>query len=469
MVMPTCTRRQFLCQAGMATTGLGFIGATVTRAAINPPPNIVFIIADDLGYGDLGCYGQKQIMTPNLDRLAGEGTRFTQCYAGSPVCAPSRCCLVTGLHNGHGRIRDNIPHGVWLQPDDFTVAEMLKQAGYHTGAIGKWSLGNPGSWGVANYQGFDYFYGHLDQDQAHFYYPDYLWENRHIVHLRGNRGGQRGEYTHDLFTQKALDLIESYKQQPFFLYLAYTIPHWSDYDKNSPDSLIVPSDEPYTDRDWPQVEKNYAAMITRLDRDVGRIIHHLRTLGIEQNTIIFFTSDNGPSAERLHDVQFFDSNGPLRGVKRDLYEGGIRVPMIVRWPGRVPAGRVSDQVLAFWDVMPTLAELAGLPGPKGIDGISMVPTLLGQKQEQQHNYLYWDYGHTRGNYSQALRMGNWKGVRNAPGATLELYDLATDEGEAHNVANRQTEVVARIEQLMKEACVASSDYPISESEAGGNE
>lgn len=460
----TYTRRRFLQQTCSGIAGVGLMGALAAEGQAGtvsvPQPNIVFIIADDLGYGDLGCYGQKQILTPNLDRLAAEGTRFTQCYAGSTVCAPSRCCLMTGLHNGHGRIRDNIPHGIWLQPDDFTVAEMLKQAGYRTGAVGKWSLGNPGSRGVANYQGFDYFYGHLDQDQAHFYYPDYLWENDTIVHLRGNRGGQKGEYTNDLFTDKALGFIEDNKQRPFFLYLAYTIPHWSDYDKNTPESQLVPSDAPYTDRPWPQVERNYAAMVTRMDNDIGRLIDSLKALGIEQNTLVFFTSDNGPSAEALHSVEFFDSNGPLRGVKRDLYEGAIRVPMIARWPGQVPAGRVSDQVWAFWDVMPTLADVVDLPKPKGTDGISMLPALLGREQTQHHELLYWDYGHVRGNFSQALRTGDWKGVRNGPGGRIELYDLANDLGETRNLAEQRPDVVARIEEMIRSAYVPSPDYPI---------
>lgn len=423
-------------------------------------PNVIFIMADDLGYGDLGCYGQKEILTPRIDELAEGGMRFTQCYAGSPVCAPSRCCLMTGLHNGHGRTRDNIPHDIFLQPDDVTVAEVLKQAGYRTGAIGKWSLGNPGSWGIANYQGFDYFYGHLSQAQAHFYYPDYLWENDKVVLLRGNRGGARGEYTQDLFTEKALGFIEENQQRPFFLYLAYTIPHWSDYDRDSPDSLVVPTDAPYSDRDWPQVEKNYAAMVTRLDSDVGRIMDQLKEIGIDQNTIVLFTSDNGPSAERLHSAEFFHSSGPLRGVKRDLYEGGIRVPMVARWPGTVAAAQVSDQVWAFWDVLPTLGELAGLPPKKGIDGISMAPTLLGREQKEQHEYLYWDYGHVRGNFSQAVRFGDWKGVRNGPDGPIELYDLESDVGEARDVAGSTPDVAARIAEIMEEAHVESADYPI---------
>jgi arylsulfatase A-like enzyme len=465
--MSPTTRRGFIRNATLGATGLPFALGSAAHSVANSTvkPNIVFILADDLGYADLGCYGQKEIATPNLDRMAAEGMRFTQAYSGSPVCAPSRCCLLTGKHNGHGRVRDNIPHGVFLQPDDVTVAEVLKGAGYRTGAIGKWSLGNPGSWGVANYQGFDHFYGHLNQDQAHFYYPDYLWRNDEIELLRGNRGGQRGDYTHDLFTEEALAFIRDNSRHPFFLYLAYTLPHWSDYDGDSPDSLPVPTDEPYTDRDWPQVEKNYAAMVARMDRDVGRILDLVKELGLDSNTLVIFTSDNGPSAEKSHDIEFFDSNGVLRGAKREVYEGGIRVPLIARWPGRVPAGSQSEHLCAFWDVLPTCAELAGLPPAAGVDGLSFVPTLLGEAERQiEHEYLYWDYGHTRDIFHQAIRCRNWKGVRNGVDSPLELYDLASDPGETENLAERHPETVAEIERMMKEAFVPSPDYPLGGSE-----
>ncbi|HPA46056.1 MAG TPA: arylsulfatase [bacterium] len=454
-------RRTFLQQMGQGALATLLVSPrTVFGVAPGKMPNIVFIMADDLGYGDLGCYGQEQILTPNIDRLATEGTRFTQCYSGSTVCAPSRCCLMTGLHNGHGRVRDNIPHYVYLQPDDLTVAEVLKQAGYATGGVGKWSLGDPGYWGIPLYQGFDEWFGHLNQDQAHFYYPDHLWDNDKIRLFPGNRGGKTGEYTHDLFTERALEFISKNKDNPFFLYLAYTIPHWSDYDKKTPMSYPVPSDEPYSDRDWSQTEKNFAAMITRMDRDVGRIVQQLRDLGLEENTIIFFTSDNGPDKTESHDPAFFKSAGPFRGIKRDLYEGGIRIPMVVRWPGKVPAGRVSEQVWAFWDVMPTLAELAGLPIPKKIDGISMLPTILGKKQEQEHKYLYWDYGHVRDTYLQAIRAGDWKGVRIGQNAPVELYNLKDDPAEKDNIAAQHPDVVKTIDEMMKEAYVPSGDYRI---------
>ena len=449
-------RRGFLRILGAGAASLaipGWLGAQVKQK-----PNIIFIMADDLGYGDVGCYGQKKILTPNIDLLAAEGMRFTQGYAGSTVCAPSRCSLMTGMHNGHNRIRDNNPHEIWLRPDDLTVAEVLKQAGYKTGGIGKWSLGNPGSWGIANYQGFDYWYGHLSQDQAHFYYPHYLWENDKVV-LLGNRGNKNQTYTHDLFTQKALAFIEMHREDPFFLYLAYTIPHFSDHPDSSPERYIVPSDEPYSNKDWPAMAKNYAAMITRMDKDVGRIMDLLKKMGIDENTLVIFTSDNGPLTRGSVPIDFFDSNGIFKGGKRHVYEGGIRVPFIARWPGKVAAGTVNDHVLAFWDFMPTAAELAGLPVPTGIDGISFLPTLLG-KAQQKHKYLYWDYGHVRKTYMQAVRMDDWKGVRVGKDAPLELYDLKNDPAETKNVASENPGIVLQIEKIIKEAVTENKDYNI---------
>lgn len=471
-VLDKYTRRDFLRAIGVGTAALAMPGWSRAYGGGKQKPNIILIVADDLGYGDLGCYGQKKTLTENIDRLAEEGMRFTQAYAGSTVCAPSRCSLMTGMHNGHNRIRDNLPHNIWLRPDDLTVAEVLKQAGYKTGGIGKWALGNPGSWGIPNYQGFDYWYGHLNQDQAHFYYPDYLWENDKVVllqkvvienevgKLRGNRGGKNVCYTHDFFTEKALSFVEQHREDPFFLYLAYTIPHFSDYPKDTPEHFIVPSDEPYTNKDWPQIAKNYAAMVTRMDRDVGRIMELVKKLGIDENTIVFFTSDNGSYKGSPIPIEFFDSNGILRGGKRDLYEGGVRIPMIVRWPGKIAAGQVSEQTWAFWDFLPTAAELAGLPVPKGLDGISMLPALLGKKQES-HEYLYWDYGHVRKTYKQAVRMGDWKGVRNGVVAPIELYNLREDLSESKNVASKHPEVVSKIRKIMRTARTDSKDYPIS--------
>ncbi|HEX30232.1 TPA: N-acetylgalactosamine-6-sulfatase, partial [Candidatus Poribacteria bacterium] len=303
-------------------------GSSVFGKDPNPgdrKPNIIFILADDLGYGDLGCYGQRLIETPNIDALAAEGIRFTQCYAGSTVCAPSRCALMTGFHTGHARVRGNklIP----LRPRDVTVAEILKGAGYTTAIIGKWGLGEPGTTGVPNLKGFDEWFGYLNQRRAHNYYPEYLWRNTEKYWIKGNMNGKKGVYSHDLFTEEALKFIRRNRGNPFFLYLAYTIPHANnELGRKTGNGMEVPSDEPYSDRSWPQVEKNFAAMVTRMDRDVGRIVSLLKELGIDGETVIFFSSDNGPHREGGHDPKFFKSSGPLRGIKRDLYEGGIRVP-----------------------------------------------------------------------------------------------------------------------------------------------
>jgi arylsulfatase A-like enzyme len=441
-------------------TALLVLAATSLQAAAARNPNVLLILCDDLGMGDLGCYGQQRILTPNIDRLAAEGTRFTQVYAGSSVCAPSRCCLMTGRHNGHGRIRDNVPHGIQLRDDDITLAEVLRAAGYRTGAIGKWSLGVHPTAGTPLKQGFDMFYGHQDQDQAHFYYPDHLWDGDRVVLLTGNRGQRKQQYTHDLFTERAIQFIDQKDDKPFFLYLAYTLPHWSDYAAQSDDSQIVPSDAPYTDRDWPQVEKNYAAMVSMIDRDVGRLMELLEAKGMAKDTLVLFTSDNGPSAEAKHKPAFFKSAGTFRGTKRDLYEGGIRVPMIVRWPGQVPAARVSEEVWPQWDLLPTLAEITGQKITHAIDGHSILPALKGG-QAPPHEYLYWDYGHTRGQYKQAVRLGDWKAVRNGTDQPIELYDVRYDASETQNVAAKHPEVLAQIEKILATASTPDPRYPIA--------
>ncbi|MFO0965802.1 MAG: arylsulfatase [Gemmataceae bacterium] len=421
-------------------------------------PNIVFILADDLGYGDLGCYGQKKIKTPNLDRLAKNGMRFTQAYAGSTVCAPSRCSLMTGKHTGHATVRGNalIP----LRADEVTVAAILQRAGYATALIGKWGLGEPGSSGVPTRQGFDYFFGYLNQRHAHNYYPDHLWRNEEKVPIEGNvveKGVavKRAQYSHDLFTGEALRFLDKNKEKPFFLYLAYTIPHANN--EAGKLGMEVPSDEPYSKEPWPQPQRNHAAMITRLDRDVGRLLEKLRELGLENDTIVFFTSDNGPHREGGGDPTFFNSSGPLRGIKRSLHEGGVRVPMIVRWPGKVAAGATSDHVWAFWDFLPTAAELAGADTPKDSDGVSVVPTLLGKGKQRLHEFLYWEFH--EGGFQEAVRMGDWKAVRPKLGAALELYDLARDLGEEKNVAASHPDVIARIETLLRTARTESADWP----------
>lgn len=439
-------------------------------------PSIIFILADDLGYGDLGCYGQSKIKTPNLDRLAAQGMRFTSFYAGSTVCAPSRCALMTGLHTGHAYIRGNAT--LALRPEDRTVAEVLKQAGYHNGLAGKWGLGNEHTTGVPQKKGFDQFIGFLDQVHAHDYYTDHLWRydpatgyDKEQTFFE-NMDGKKGLYVEDLFTTYATNFVRIHRPdsfnhfRPFFLYLAYTIPHANNEEGNrTGNGMQVPSDAPYSDQPWPQTEKNKAAMITRLDRDVGLLMDRLRQLRIEDNTILFFSSDNGPHKEGGVDPNFFSSGGPLRGIKRDLYEGGIRVPLIVRWPGRIEAGQVNDDPWAFWDFLPTAADIADAPAPPGLDGLSMLPTLLGQTQTNRHDFLYWEF-HERG-FQQAIRMGDWKALRPQPGQPLELYNLKTDLGERHNVAAQNPEVVAKIEEYLKTARTDSDHWPIKKPAPAG--
>jgi arylsulfatase A-like enzyme len=426
-------------------------------------PNIIFIQADDLGYGDLSCYGQRKFRTPNIDRLAAEGMRFTQYYAGSTVCAPSRSALMTGQHTGHTRIRGNARHP--LLPEDVTVAEALKSAAYKTALIGKWGLGEAGTTGVPNRQGFDYFFGYLNQRHAHNYYPTFLWRNEKRIDLRNlvpdedaegsGVSTNRVDYAHDLMAEEALKFIEGNGGGPFFIYLAFTIPHANNEAKNK--GMEVPDLGEFASEDWPDQEKAKAAMITRLDRDVGRLMALLKKLGIDDNTLVFFTSDNGPHREGGADPDFFDSNGPLRGIKRDLYEGGIRVPMIARWPKRIKAGAKSDQVWAHWDLLPTLAEVAGVKPPANIDGVSMLNALRGRRQ-RDHEFLYWEF-HERG-FSQAARMGDWKAVRKSPDSPLELYDLKNDLGEQNDGAAKHPEIVKKIEDYLKTARTESELWPI---------
>ena len=428
------------------------------------PPNIIFVLADDLGYGDLGCYGQKKIKTPNIDRLAAEGMRFTQCYAGSTVCAPSRACLMTGLHTGHARIRGNGP--LPLAGEDLTVAELLKQKDYQTGAIGKWGLGAENTTGTPHKQGFDEWLGYLNQKHAHDYYPTFLWRSStfnniydHVLPMEANFEGKKGQYSPDLFSLAATNFIRISRYQPFFLYLPMTIPHAHNaLTKKSGNGMEVPSDDPYSQMDWPQPEKNKAAMITRLDKTVGDILDYVRHLNLDTNTVIFFTSDNGPHREGGNNPAFFQSSGPWRGLKRDLYEGGIRVPFIVRWPGHIEPGSVSHQLTALWDFLPTAAELAGLRPPENVDGISILPTLLNQKQTNQHAFLYWEF-HERGT-QQAVRSQDWKALRLGPEEPLQLYNLSSDPGETNNVAAQHPDVVQTMESYLQSARTESPHWPI---------
>ena len=437
------------------------------------PPNIVFVLADDLGYADLGCYGQELIATPNIDRLAADGMRFTQHYAGSTVCAPSRSVLMTGLHTGHTPIRGN---GIYALADStVTVAEVLKEQGYVTALIGKWGLGHEGTTGEPSQQGFDHYYGYLDQVYAHNYYPEYLLRNGQREYLdntveyqdsslwhggRGSTSSERRTYSHDLFTREALDFIANHADTSFYLYLPYTIPH-DNGEQPLAERYEIPDYGDYADRDWTTTEKGYAAMISRLDRDVGRIRDRLDSLGLTENTLIVFTSDNGPVVSNYVDLSRFDSNGVLRGGKRDLYEGGIRVPLLAVLPGVVPAGTISDHPSSFQDWLPTLADLAGATDRPPTDGISMLPTLSGYRQQPQHDYLYWEF-HEQGG-KLAIRQGPWKGVRTEvfarPDGPLELYRLDSDPGETINIAAEHPEKVAELNRLLRASRVPSAQFP----------
>ncbi len=434
------------------------------QKAVASKPNIIFILADDMGYGDLGCYGQPEIKTPNIDQLAAEGKRFTQHYAGETVCAPSRNCLMTGQHNGHATIKSMEKP---IKKEDVTVAEMLKAAGYTTAVIGKWGLGNVGTTGYANDQGFDYSFGYYDQIRAHNYYPDYLMENgkkypleNKVIYIQdsthyavgiGNAAVDKKEYSNDLFTEKALAFLDTTGRNPFYLYLAYTIPH-----ANNESWLInqhgmeVPDLGIYADEAWPEAKKAGAAMISRLDSYVGQILAKLAEKGIDEETLVIFSSDNGPHSEGHWSPAFFNSNGGLRGMKRDLYEGGIRIPFIVRWPGKIMPG-VTNHVSAFWDFMPTACDLAGIQTPPSSDGLSYLYTLLDDTINQpKHDYLYWEF--YAGLPRQAVRKGNWKVVRLGKGEpdqrAIELYDLSTDKSEKNNVASEHPELVKELTDVM---------------------
>ncbi len=436
------------------------------------PPNIIYILADDLGYGDLGCYGQQRIKTPEIDQMAKEGMMFTSHYSGSTVCAPSRCTIMTGLHTGHCFIRgnDRIP----LPPSETTTAMVLKKAGYSTALIGKWGLGNPGTTGVPTKKGFDYFFGYMDQRHAHNYYTSFLWRNEEKVELpnivpneTGTSGGVatvKKAYSHDLFTEEALQFVEKQKEsaKPFFLYLAYTLPHANnEAGRELGDGMEVPDYGQYENTDWPNPQKGHAAMISRLDRDVGSLLKKLKSLGLDKNTVVFFTSDNGPHAEGGIAHEFNNSNGSLRGHKRDLYEGGIRVPLIAWWPGNIKPGTKSGHISAFWDMMPTFAELGQADLGTKTDGISMLPTLLGKPDQKKHDYLYWEFYEWGG--KQAIRKGKWKAVRlnikqdfkNAP---VELYNLEKDVSETKNVASDNPKIVESMLQLMMESHSTSPHF-----------
>ncbi len=468
-------RRSFLKMFGYSAAGAAIMNSPLPAMIdkLNGKPNIIFVLADDLGYGDLGCYGQKKIRTPNIDKMASMGIRFTSCYSGSPVCAPSRNCLMTGQHTGHTTVRQNASaitgERIPLLPTDVTVAKLLKKAGYNTAMIGKWGLGEPGSTGEPNKQGFDYFFGFLNQKRAHNYYPTYLWRNTEKVYYPENENDKRVTYAYDLFESEALEYIDKNKNKPFFLYLPLTTPHAE---------LLVPEDsldeykgkfvedkpfyadgnkEGFHTQLYPHAA--YAAMITRMDRGIGRILSKLKEHNIDDNTIVFFTSDNGPSHAGGIDPEFFDSAGPFRGGKFDLYEGGIRIPMIVRWPGKIKPGIVSERPWAFWDFMPTAADLTGTKHSSHIDGLS-VELVLFDKKAEQHKYFYWEFKANNKQFLQAVRMGNWKAVRNNVNEPVELYNLKDDISEKNNVADKHPDLVADALKYFKEAHVESHDWPM---------
>ncbi len=468
------------------------IACPSVRAADTKPPNIVLIVADDLGYGELGCYGQELIKTPRIDALAQQGLRFTQFYCGSPVCAPSRCTLMTGKHTGHAAIRNNQPpkgkafkkireQYAWETPgqqplpeSQVTIAELLHANDYATAAIGKWGLGMVGTSGDPNHQGFDLFYGFLCQSHAHNHYPKFLWRNGDKVILPGNNDTATGQtYSQDKFTEEALRFVHAHRDKPFFLYLPFIIPHLS---IQVPEASLAQyagklPETPYEHKDnyfpHPTPHAGYAAMVSHMDAAVGKIVDAIDDLGLGDNTLILFTSDNGPTYDRLGgaDSDFFHSSGPLRGRKGSVYEGGIRVPLIARWPGKIAAGGQTDQVAAFWDVLPTLCDIVKTDRPQTLDGIGFTSTLFHKNNQRQHDYLYWEfpaYG-----MQQAVRSGNWKIVRHGVDKgdpPFELYDLSSDIGEQHDVAAEHPEIVHRLAAYAAEAHKPSRLFPLFASE-----
>ncbi len=439
--------------------------------------NLIWIMADDLGYGDLGCYDQKVIHTPNIDRMAKEGMRFTQFYAGATVCAPSRSVLMTGQHHGHTRVRGNAgaanPIAQALRPDDITVADLVHDAGYRTALIGKWGLGDVGQaeTGLPRKHGFDSFFGYLNQRHAHNHFPSFLWRNEERVplpnkcHLVDETGAgwatEAVAYADDLFADECMKFVSDNKDRPFFLYWCMVIPHANnERTRELKDGAHVPDYGPYADKDWPNPDKGQAAMISRLDGYVGRLLAQLKSLNLDRNTVVIFTSDNGPHNESNHNLARFDPAGPLRGIKRSLTDGGIRVPLIAWQPGTIQAGSESGHVGYFGDWMATAAELAGAKVPAGRDSVSFVPTLLGKSAEQdKHDFLYWEF-HERGFSQAALYQGRWKGIRERKiDAPLALYDLQTDIGEENDVAAQHPDIVAKIDAYLKTARSDSPDWP----------
>lgn len=467
---------------------IGLLAVLLCVSVRAEKPNFIFILADDLGYGDLSCLGQEKFQTPNIDALKAKGMFFAQHYSGSTVCAPSRSALLTGQHTGHTFVRGNkevLPEGQHPLPAAVVLLpELLKPAGYVSGAFGKWGLGYPGSEGDPLNQGFDLFFGYNCQRLGHHYYPYHLWDNGQKMVLAANAGTAKGTYAPQLIQERTLRFIEDNRDKPFFCYVASIIPHAELF---APEEYMAkfrgafPEPKPFAGLDegpelrqgryqsQPEPRAAFAAMITLLDDQVGEIVKKVEDLGLAEKTLIVFTSDNGPHQEGGADPDFFNSNGPFRGHKRDLYEGGMHVPMIACWPGKVPAGKTSQHVSAFWDMVPTFAELAGVPVPENTDGLSMVPTLLGRDGQAEHPYLYWEFHELGGRI--AVRMGKWKGVRynvlKQPGQPMELYDLSADAGEERNVAAVYPETVEQIEAIMKKARTPSEVFTFGQAQFKG--
>ena len=455
-----------------------FVAVAALARAQATKPNIIFILADDLGYGELGSYGQKLIATPHVDRLAAEGMRFTQFYAGSTVCAPSRSVVMTGLHMGRTRVRGNAGPGntaaQMLRTGDVTVAGVLQRAGYATGLVGKWGLGLVDDEGEPRRHGFDYHYGFLSQTHAHNHFPSFLWRNGVKVPLPNDLvpvgavegtgyATKRIAYAGDLFAGEAQAFVERNRDRPFFLFLSLTSPHANnERSRVLGDGNEVPDLGPYADRPWNEAQKAHAAMITRLDWDVGELLAQLRRLGLDEKTLVVFSSDNGPHREGgpSYDPAFFQASGPLAGIKRSLTDGGIRVPFIARWPGRIRPGSVSTHVGYFGALMATFAEVAGAKPLPNLDSISLVPTLLGRTGQRRHEFLYWEF--YEDGVSQAVLLGDrWKGIRlKNPRAPLQLYDLANDLGETTDVAAKEPNVAERLVRIMREAHVDNEHWKL---------
>jgi arylsulfatase A len=460
-------RRTFIKKTSAAIPALSFMNIFSSCKRTNDQkPNIIFILADDLGYGDLSCYGQKLFYTPNIDKLAQEGMKFTQHYAGSPVCAPSRCVLFSGKHTGHACVRGNMqaePSGQLPIPEDeLTFSKLLQENGYKTGCFGKWGLGIAGSTGDPQKHGFDEFFGYYDQVLAHNSFPEFLYKNGEKVFLDnkvqyvsedhwskglGSISTGKNEYSNDIIFDEALKFIENNRQHPFFLYFTTTIPH-DNGEAPKGDRYEIPDIGRFEDKDWSDEEKVYAALVEKLDSYAGLIEKKLKELNIDQNTNIIFTSDNG-AVNDPDLLNRFQNNGIFRGAKRDVYEGGIRVPLIVKWPARVKQGSISHHISGFQDFFPTICEITGIDCENNRDGISFLPTLLNKKQKE-HPYLYWEFywwNPTR----RALRMRTWKVVQNAPDAAIELYNLKNDPGEQVNLADKYPEKIQAVKELFKQA------------------